>query len=495
MGTTARVALVNPPAIKGAFHHHPYLPIGLAYLAAVLEEKGHEVLVLDCLASNIDQEQLKQKLGEFNPNVVGISSMTPMVLSTMIAARGAKQVCPDATVVLGGPHATFMDKEILSSEPDVDVIVRGEGELTLVELTQRIINNVGLNSAEGITFRHSGQIVQNPSRPYIQNLDELPFPAYKHFPLEKYRLFGKLFFPVITSRGCPYQCSFCTSSRILGKQYRARSPKNIGNELEMLKREYNADSFTFYDDTLTLDKKRIFEICDEIKSRKINIPWDCQTRVDQITEEILTKMKATNCQQVFFGAESGCQEILNAVNKRTTVEQNEKAIKMAKKAGLFVAISIIMGYPGETAEMREQTLDFIRRAEPDDVYLCIATPYPGTELRTQVQKMGLKMSTEWNKYDTTTPVFENPLFPDAEAMKLRSDFINSFYTPKYVLRHMFRRNFYSKIMSRVAMNHLIWRIKSRFQNSAFFCSNLVLLFFGKSFSYSISLIPRYRDAD
>jgi anaerobic magnesium-protoporphyrin IX monomethyl ester cyclase len=154
MGKTARVALVNPPAIKGAFHHHPYLPIGLAYLAAVLEEKGNEVTVLDCLASDINQEQLKQKLGAFNPDIVGISSMTPMVQSTMMAARGAKEACPNATIVLGGPHATFMDKEILSQEPAVDVVVRGEGEQTLVELTQRIVNQVGLNSAEGVTYRH-----------------------------------------------------------------------------------------------------------------------------------------------------------------------------------------------------------------------------------------------------------------------------------------------------------------------------------------------------
>jgi radical SAM superfamily enzyme YgiQ (UPF0313 family) len=462
MSKTAKVALVNPPTMKGVFHHHPYLPIGLAYLAAVLEEKGNEVLVLDCLASDIDHEHLKQKLAVFNPSMIGISSMTPMVPSTMLAAKVAKEACPNATVVLGGPHATFMDKEILQEQSSVDVIVRGEGELTLLELTQKISSQENLGAVEGITFRKDGQILQNPTRPFIQNLDELPFPAYRHFPLDKYRLFGKLFFPVITSRGCPFQCSFCTSSRTLGKQYRARSPKNIGSELELLKNEYHADSFTFYDDTLTLDKQRIFEICEEIKNRKIDIAWDCQTRVDQISEEVLAKMKQTNCQQVFFGAESGCQDVLNWVKKRTTVEQNEKAIKMAKKAGLFVAISIIIGYPGETAEMRKQTIDFLLRSEPDDVYLCIATPYPGTDLRVLVEQMGLKMSPDWSKYDTTTPVFENPLLPDEEAMKIRKQFYDSFYTPKYALRHMFKQNFYSRVMARVALNHLVWRVKAHF---------------------------------
>jgi radical SAM superfamily enzyme YgiQ (UPF0313 family) len=462
MSKTAKVALVNPPTIKGVFHHHPYLPIGLAYLAAVLEANENEVLVLDCIASDIDHEKLKEKLSSFEPNLIGISSMTPMAPSTMLAAKVAKEACPDATVVLGGPHATFMDREILSQESSVDVIIRGEGELTLLELTKKIAGQESIGGVEGITFRKNGQPIQNQTRPYIQNLDELPYPAYKHFPLEKYRLFGKLIFPVITSRGCPFQCSFCTTSRILGKQYRARSPKNIGDELELLKNEYHADSFTFYDDTLTLDKQRIFEICDEIKTRKINIPWDCQTRVDQISEEVLARMKQTNCQQVFFGAESGCQDVLNWVKKRTTVAQNESTIRMAKKAGLFVAISIIIGYPGETAEMRKETLDFLKRAEPDDVYLCIATPYPGTDLRVLVEQMGLKMSPDWEKYDTTTPVFENPLLSDEEAMKIRPQFYDSFYTPKYALRHMFKQNFYSRVMARVALNHLVWRVRGRF---------------------------------
>jgi len=461
MCANAKVALINPPVLQDVFHHHPYLPTGLAYLAAVLEEKGNQVTVLDCIAEGITQNQLKQKLGQLTPDVIGISSMTPMVSSTLSAARNAKEICPDATVVLGGPHATFMDKEILAAEPAVDIIVRGEGEVTLAELTKRIINNVGFNSADGITYRHQGQIVQNSTRGYIQNLDDLPFPAYNHFALEKYRLFGRLFFPVITSRGCPFQCNFCTTSRILGKQYRVRSPQNIGRELELLKREYDADSFTFYDDTLTLDKKRLYDICDEIKSRKLDIPWDCQTRVDQVSAEMFAKMKKTNCQQVFFGVESGCQKVLNSVGKRTTVEQNEAAIKLAKKSGLFVAISIIIGYPGETAPMRKETLDFIRRVEPDDVYLCVATPYPGTELRKEVERLGYKMSSDWSHYDTTTPVFENPLLSDKEALQIRKDFYNHFYSPKYALRHMFRRNFYSHVMSRVAINHIIWRIKGR----------------------------------
>ena len=462
MTQKAKVALVNPPTTEGVFHHRLYVPIGLAYLAAVVERAEHDLAVIDCPALGMDQNALKKKLEAFQPDLVGVTSMTPTIQSALRSTRIVKEACPDATVVIGGPHATFMDQQLLNDESSIDVVARGEGEETILELAQTTTGSKKLQDVQGITFRNGREIIQTPSRPTIKNLDDLPYPAYNHFALEKYYIFGKLFLPVITSRGCPFQCAFCTTSRILGKEYRARSPKNIVDELEHIKNTYHADLFTFYDDTLTLDKGRIFKICDEIKARRINIPWDCQTRVDQVSREILKKMKESGCQQVFFGVESGCQTILDAVNKRTTVEQNEKAILMAKEAGLFVSISIMLGYPGETPDMLKQTLEFIRRAEPDDVFLCVATPYPGTELRRVVEEKGWKMSTDWSRYDTIKPVFENPNLPDEEVEKLRTSFYDSFYSPKYVLRQLFSSNRYGKAMARAAMNHILWRIRRKF---------------------------------
>lgn len=246
---------------------------------------------------------------------------------------------------------------------------------------------------------------------------------------------------------------------MFGKKFRARSPKNVVDELEWLRDVHGAEAFTFYDDTLTLDKKRIYEICDEIKNRKIGLPWDCQTRVDQVSRELLAKMRDANCQQVFFGVESGCQEILDAVNKKTSIDQNKKAIEWAKEAGLFVTISVIIGFPGETRNTLKQTLDFIRRAKPDDAYVCVATPYPGTELRRLVEKMGWKMSSDWSLYDTITPVFENPVLRSEEIREIRRRFYDSFYSPPYAFRHLLKKNFYSRIMARTALNHLLWRIK------------------------------------
>ena len=457
-----KTSLVNPPPLEGVYRHQLYLPMGLAYLAAVLEEAGHEVSVIDCPAEMIDLKQLKTKLACIRPNLIGITSMTPTIQSAFHSAQAAKEACPDTMVVIGGPHATFMDEQVLAEEASVDVVVRGEGEETLLELAQNFSKPKALKKIEGITFRNNGQTIRTPNRPYIQELDELPRPAYKYFSLENYRLFGRKILPIMTSRGCPSQCSFCTTARMFGKAFRARSPKSIVDELEWLRDEHGADAFSFYDDTFTLDKKRAVTICEEIKNRKIGLPWDCQTRVSQVSKELLVVMRDANAQQVFFGVESGCQTILDAVKKGTTVEQNRKAIKMAKDAGLFVAISVIIGYPGETRDMLMQTIDLVKKAEPDDVYICVATPYPGTDLRRLVEKMGYEISNDWGLYDTITPIFKNPNLSAEDIKKLRTSFYNSFYSPKYVLRHIFKKNFYSRVMARTAVNHILWRIKNIF---------------------------------
>ena len=456
---TVKIALVIPPPQKAGPTWCPNLPIGLAYLAAVLEKSGHEVTVIDCPALEIDHKKLEAKIATFEPNVVGITSLTPMTQSTFLAVHVAKETCPNAIVILGGPHATFMDEQILSENSEVDVVVRGEGEQTLLELMRHVFSFGDLHGIAGITFRKNGQIIRTPNRPFIQNLDELPRPAYEHFQLRKYRLFGKVILPIMTSRGCPFQCSYCVSSRMGGIRFRARSPKNVVDELEWLRDTHGADAFSFYDDTFTLDIERACEICEEIKNRNIGLPWDCQTRVDRVSKEVLVKMREAKCQLVSFGVESGSQKILDAVKKGTTVEQNERAVRWAKEVGLPVSMSVIIGYPGETTDTLKQTMNFIRKVEPDYVYLCLATPYPGTELRELVKELGWNMSREWSHYDMQTPVFENPLLPNDKLMEARKKFYNDFYSPAYILRQSLKGNFYSQIMARTALNYILWRTK------------------------------------
>jgi len=245
-----------------------------------------------------------------------------------------------------------------------------------------------------------------------------------------------------------------------GIRFRARSPKNVVDEIEWLRDTHGADAFTFYDDAFTLDIERALKICEEIKKRKIGLPWDCQTRVDNVSKEVLAKMRRAGCEVVYFGVESGSQKILDAVGKKTTIQQNERAIRWAKDAGLFVIASLIIGYPSETADTLEQTLDLIRRLKPDDAYLCVATPYPGTELYRLVKEKGWRLSRDWSQYDTTKPVFENPSITKEKILEMRKKFVDDFYSPSYILRQIIKGNFYNRLVARIALNHIIWRVRS-----------------------------------
>jgi anaerobic magnesium-protoporphyrin IX monomethyl ester cyclase len=454
------VVLVNPPYPQGA-PKSIFIPLGIGYLAAVLEQKGFTVDVIDCQVENLTHSQLEGELRQLQPDIVGVTSTTLTYGPVREIVKAVKQACPQCVAVLGGPHVTVLDEQTLREQPEADIVVRGEGEQTILELVQIIHESKMKNLGEiaGLTFRKDGQVVRTSDRPFIQNLDELPYPAYKHFSLSKYRFFGKTYLPIITSRGCPFQCTFCLASRMCGKRFRTRSPENVVNELEWLKSTYGADAFAFYDDTFTFDRKRAVEICEEMKKRNVDLPWDCRTRVDQVSKRVLAVMRDSNCLLVHFGVESGNQKMLDAMKKGTTVEQNAKAIRWAKEVGILVAISVVLGYPGETPEMLKQTLDFIRRTEPDYVYMCVAIPYPGTEMRELLKDLGWEMSTDWNLYDEQTQVFRNPLLSADTIATMRRDFYNSYFSPSYILHKSLKRDFYSQSMARSALNHLLWRIR------------------------------------
>jgi len=456
------VVLINPPLLKERYRHQPYLPIGLAYLSAVLEADGHQVTVIDCPASNIDHSKLKDELERLNPDLVGITAMTPTIESALICAEKAKEARQESLVVLGGPHATFMDKELLSETSNIDIIVRGEGEQTLREIAHALEGKVRMHKIEGMTIKRGGEIYRTPDRQLIEDLDLLPRPSYKHFPLDKYRIFGRKIMPIMTSRGCPFQCSFCITSRIFGKKVRLRSPNNVVDELEWLKTEYDAEAYSFYDDTFTFNMERAEKICDEMVKRKIGLPWDCQTRADRISRELLAKMKRAGCEVITIGVESASSRILNLIGKGTTPEQNRKAVEMIKKMGISVVVSVIIGYPDEELNDIKQTLDFVARLKPDDVYVCIATPYPGTRLYYMIKERGWEMSLDWSLYDTLNPVFENPLIPKETLVSVRKEFYNRFYSPTYILRQTMKGGFYNRILARVALNHIFWRIRSVF---------------------------------
>ncbi|MQY61806.1 radical SAM protein, partial [archaeon] len=293
---------------------------------------------------------------------------------------------------------------------------------------------------------------KNLDRPYIENLDELPYPAVHLFPLEQFNKYGNIIFPVMTSRGCVFWCDFCTAVRMFGKKYRMRSPKKVVNELEYLYKKYGEKQYTFYDDAFTVNQARTEEICNEILRRGLKIKWDCETRVDMVSKDLLLKMREAGCIAIWFGVEAGSQKIRDAMGKGISTQQTLNAFKWAREAGLIAVASIILGFPGETKETAWESVKLLERINPDEIGIYIATPYPGTPMYDYVTKMGWLKIHDFNKYDTATPTFESPTMSMKELREIHDKAHQSFYLrPTYVIRAFSKGGVYGYSTTRTAL--------------------------------------------
>jgi anaerobic magnesium-protoporphyrin IX monomethyl ester cyclase len=456
------VTLVNPPYPTHPYQHMPFPPLGLGYLAAVLEKSHYEVDVIDCQASRLSYEDFRREISKRQPTIVGITATTRLYKSALQIAKIAKETCPNCLTILGGSHPTFWDENALQECPELDIIVRKEGENTLLELVQRLEAGKSIHDVLGTTLRKDGKIVKNPDRPYIENLDELPFPARHLWPLEDLRKIEDVFY-LTTSRGCIYWCEFCAAVRMFGRKFRMRSIKNVLDELEFLNKTYDATNFTFCDDAFTVDQARTEELCDEILNRGLKIKWNCGTRVDMVTKDLLQKMKDAGCVSVWFGVESGSQDVLDEMRKGISPEQTIKAVGWVRELGLKPAPNVLLGFPGETKESALRTIKFAQKISPDDVaYYNIATPLPGTPLYDRVKENGWLKTTDFDKYDCKTPVFETPMLSSKDLSELYEKAFRSFYLrPTYILRMFIKRGRYGFTVSRIALGYILAAIKSK----------------------------------
>lgn len=369
-------------------------PLGLCYIAAYLEKYNYDVKIIDGqLISFKDTLKIIEKK---QPDIIGIGTTTPSFPNAVKLALDIKRISLDTIVAIGGNHITKLVNETLQFDC-FDVGVLGEAEMTFLELVKSI-EKYGKNrliDVKGIAFRENDKITITEKGGFIKNLDELPFPA-RHLiaPPSKYHPTPASFkrlphADVITSRGCPYTCSFCDNG-VFGPSYRERSPENVIEELELLRDKYGVRDVKFFDDVFTLNKKRLYKICDLIKERSIDMPWACLTRVDLVDKETLIKMKKARCWQVLFGIESGDQRILDLVGKRTTVDKNRKAVELAHEAGLSVRADYLFGVPGDDIESMKKTLDFAIKLNTFTAHFLKFTPYPGNEIYEKLVKSGYK---------------------------------------------------------------------------------------------------------
>ena len=390
-----KTLLINPPY---PFMEFPIIPMGLLYLGAVLEHNGYEVEVLDLLVSKYSKEKIKKKLEEYQPDIVGITAVTMNYPVASDILKYCKSVNPDFITVIGGPHVTFAAEETLNEAPWIDILVRGEGEQTLLD----IVSGKKLEQIDGIAFRSDGGVKLTAERCLLENLDGLPTPSRHLFPLSRYHVLDS-HCSLITGRGCPFNCIFCVGSKMGGRRARLRNPKLVVDEMEQVLslgfKEVNIE-----DDLFTLNHKHIHAVCDEILARGLKFNWSVFARVDTVNPEVLQKLSKAGCSWVSYGVESGNQQILDTVKKKITLEKVRESVQMGKDAGLGVLVSFILGLPGETKETMAQTVEFAQELQTYYGFHVLA-PFPGTEVREKKEEYGIEILTnDWSKYDANRPV-------------------------------------------------------------------------------------------
>jgi anaerobic magnesium-protoporphyrin IX monomethyl ester cyclase len=413
-----RVLLVVPPA-RGDYGRPGYPHVGLAYVGAALHKGGFEVNILD-MRLDTDVSHLDDAISRHKPDLVGVTTYTLEYQKSYDIIRHVKGKTK-APVVAGGPHASVICGRILE-ETEADYAIVGEGERAIV----RLCEGAALEGIENLIFRKGAKVMANPRAPPIRDLDTLPYPEYGLFPLERY---DNKQIPIVSSRGCPYQCVYCSIKLTMTNIWRPRSPENVVGEIEYWHNRGYRD-FQFTDDNFTLDAQRTRRICDLIIERNLAIRWDLRNgvRVDRIDAELLTRMKAAGCFFVAFGIESGNQRILDAMKKGITLEQVTSAVRAAKSAGLKTSGFFIIGTPEETFETAMDSIRFADTLPLDETRFYNAIPYPGTEFYDWVLSHG-KFVTEAATYlnsmshQRATPVFETKEFPldrRIEALKRAS---------------------------------------------------------------------------
>lgn len=382
-----QILLVNPPtpttpkAVLDA-------PLGLGYMGAVLEAKGYQVCALDMAVEQSPWQMLTRILQDFAPQVVGITAVASTFGFALEIARICKECSSSILTVIGGVHVTLVDNLAALLKPTVDFIVFGEGEYAILELVQAIEQNDSVERVKGIGYRRDRQLIKTTPRPFIADLDILPLPARHLFPMHKY-----VQTHVMSSRGCPYHCLFCSSRDFWKGTIRFRSPTSFVEEIECIISEYGKRNIFVADDSFTLDKERVLTICNLMSGKDMDFRWSCLTRVDLVSEDLLRVMAKAGCETISFGCEAGTQEDLNRLNKEITLEQIGEAVRLTKRAGIAARTSWVFGFPWSTSESAKSIVQLIKEMLPDEVVIYTPVPYPGSRFYKNIGRFGINHET------------------------------------------------------------------------------------------------------
>ena len=441
------ILLCQTPALKSGFLPLPgkEVPISLLYLASFLRKNGYkDVEVLDLELKGGISPHLEQEIAEFAPKVVGITSYTSNVILAGQIAELVKRISPESITVIGGFHASALPKETLEEFPKIDYLVFGEGEITLLQLVNAIETGKLPDGIAGLAWRRDGDVVVGPTRPFIEDLDELPFPDRSLVPIEKYipdpgNYFRLPSSGILYSRGCPFRCAYCSKSVFLNR-IRYRSPANFAAEVRECINRYNIRDFRLGDEGPTTNSKKMGELCSTLIEQSVNITWNCFSRIDTVNFELLSLMKKAGCYHVTYGLESVLPETQKLIYKEIDPKQAAQVVKWTQKLGIECKVNFIFGFPWEKLEDMKSTVRFANKLNPDIAQFHIFKPFPGSELYQRLDADGKIKSKNWGDYDTSSEalVFEAP-FSERDIMSLiKSSYFSFYFRPRFILRRMAR---------------------------------------------------------
>lgn len=445
-----KIALVYPPFLNSIQTTLPdfvnenegfFQPLGILYLAAYLKEreKNYEILVIDAAAQELDHPSIGQKLATFSPDIVGISCWTFSLIDSIKVAREAKIWIPGALVCMGGPHATIYPEETVRFK-EVDFVIAGDGEYPFTELVRQLSGNKDFDRVPNLYYKKDGKVISSPLSHMEKNLDGLPFPDRALVPMENYHSIidgGEAITTMITSRGCPFQCRFCFQQN---SGWRHREMPGIIKEIEQCV-GLGINNFFIFDETFTVNKKRVLDLCNEIIKRKLKINWSCRSRVDAIDEEIMSRMKEAGCSRISFGVESASDEVLKQLNKKIDIPRVKDVFRMAKKNRLVTLADFMIGCPGENRDAAMETMGLALDLKADYVQFSLFTLFPATELYKEALEKGIVKTDVWREYAMDPRAdFKPPLwniYSEAEAKELLSTAYRKFYLrSSYVLKRI-----------------------------------------------------------
>lgn len=403
------IVCINPKEYSGAGFFGGMPPLGLAWIATTLEKHDYSVRIIDLEIENVE---IKSLITDLQPKVVCISGSSHTRFESFKIAKEIKEVDTSIITLYGGPHATFTAQDTLSHIKEIDVIVCGEGEYTVLNVINKIIKDDGnLSEVAGISYKGKGGIIyHNPPGPRIEDLDLIGFPARHLLKMDSYHL--NLEFinipatSIMTSRGCPINCSYCSASAMWGKRYTYRSAVSVADEIEEILSKYNVKGIKFFDSTLTLNRNHIKSLCEEFQKRGFNFPWECEIRVNTVDKELLAMMKRSGCYYVDFGVESASPRVLKLMHKGITIEQVENVLNWADELGIYTKVFFTYGHIGETLEDALMTMKFVKKHRHKITSLGGGVGiniYPGTEVeRYAREKSYLPPNFSWSEpYDNS----------------------------------------------------------------------------------------------